>query len=201
MTAAPSRAERRRQRREDAKVTKTIDGVSRRLLEQVRDELESLNSDDRVTPEVSFAALLDDWHTAEHSLESIRLSYQRVLKLKKQGRNLETDPVIKRYAETKQEQQAIEEQMVDLLDGVDDDDKIMGVVNERHLAATRGFIWSVPDRLKKYLLEELGLSGTDGTGVDSGKDGNKAREVLGSADVSHDNGARVAQPAGVQRQG
>lgn len=151
-----TRAEKRQDARAAKKDSRTVGGISYKELSEAEAELLG-GSDARVTePATTFGALLDDWHGAEATRESLRVQYARVVELKRRGRPLDPDKIVQQYAQAKQDIQMIEDQMVEFLKEIED-----GVTRQlltgRHLIPNKGYIWEVPKALKSLLAKARGL--------------------------------------------
>lgn len=124
--------------------------------DQLIAELEAGMSEDSSDPEATFTAQLEAWFQLEYGKESIRVQYQRMVAM---GKRTENDPnlkpVIERFGNAKLELEIVELLMKDLLDGQDGPESVTKMLNTAYYYPTRGVTFSVPDGLKKRLIEML----------------------------------------------
>ena len=161
-----SRAEKRRQERENKKST---DGFSRQQLKAAEQELESFAAGSRhsAKPETTFTVLVNDWHQNDHQLEELRLLYQRTAELKERGRQVTTEEVKKGYAQVKESLELIEDQMVDLLVTLGHSE-VQRYMDGRF--SYQGIAWNVPEdlaaRLMAAVAAETGQNGLRSAGAE-----------------------------------
>ena len=84
----------------------------------------------------------------EHQREGARVTYGRVKELKARGRELQTDAIVKQYAEAKQELEILEDQMRTVLQEVAKDDQAEAeeLVALRHPVPGTGMTYKLPDQ-------------------------------------------------------
>ena len=148
-----NRTDRRRKNRDNLPVA---EGLTRKDLRDAEDELDKLVTTNQVNDETTFASLLETWLALDHQQESARLSYARVAELRKLGRTIETDQLIKNFAETKQELEILNKQLIGFLSNqVEDSERIKSLVINRHLIPGSGIIVRAPRALRDLLSQAL----------------------------------------------
>ena len=147
-----TRAQERRQTRDDAKLSRTTDGVTTKERLAALAELEASLEQYKPREEVTFAVLLDDWLASEATLESLRVGHQRSVELRKRGRQVDPEKVAERYAQEKQARQLIEQQFAELIEEMDDQSQLIVFLEAQHLVINKGYVLTVPEDLKEKLL-------------------------------------------------
>lgn len=151
-----NRAERKRQKRQEAKAGRTFEGLTKAQLNAAGARLDALVDEHEEDPSTLFAVLLDDWEAAEHTRLAIEAQYQRMGHLKHLGRNVDFEQTKRRYAELLQEQELIEGQLSDVLMN-EDAAEARGYLYRRHVVAHKGWTWPVRDYLATRLAKAAGL--------------------------------------------
>lgn len=147
-----TRAQQRQKVREQSKLSRTTDGVTRQEQLEALVELEESLEEHQPREEVTFAVLLDDWLASEASLEAIRVQYQRSIELRKHGRQVDPEKIAERYAQEKQQRQLIERQFAEFIEEMEDDTKLRMFLAGQHLVINKGYFLSAPEELKEKLL-------------------------------------------------
>ena len=147
-----TRPDQRRKARDEKKLARTLDGVTRQEQLEALAELEASSEDNKPREEVTFAALLDDWLASEASLEALRVQYQRSIELRKHGRQVDPEKIAERYAQEKQQRQLIERQFAEFIEEMEDDTKLRMFLAGQHLGINKGYFLSAPEELKEKLL-------------------------------------------------
>ena len=158
MSTDGQRSERRRQGRYEKNLTKGTGGVTRREIQEAEEELKQSSLERDTEPITTFAMMLDDWHSAEHAREGLKIQYDRTVELKRHGRQVDPDVLVKQYAEAKQDLLLIETQFVDFLKELDDEIQARQFLLGRHVVPNRGYLWRVPDDLAERLAEAAGFN-------------------------------------------
>lgn len=140
-----SRAERRRQARGDKQTTS---GATRQQLREAEEELDSGTTTLVASHATTISIMVSSWHMLEHQREGARVTYGRVKELKVRGRELQTDAIVKQYAEAKQELEILEDQMRTFLEMVakDDEAEAEELVALRHPVPGTGMTYKLPDQ-------------------------------------------------------
>lgn len=149
-----TRAEQRREKRENDRLSRLDGGIPRRLWQEAEEEMLRGMELEEVHPETVFAVLLDDWVRYNHIREKARQQYHRTAELKGRGRNVTTDPLVQQFARAKEDLELVEEQMLELLDMLGDE-KRSDLLDGRHLMPDSGYSVRLPENLKARLLEQL----------------------------------------------
>ncbi len=148
-----ARAEKRRQVKQERKPDPN--GLTKKQLQDAADELAELTEIPRKSdPETAFGAMLDQWWGLEHQREGIRVQYERTRELLTRGRQVRPDDLKSQYALVKEELQVVEDQIVKLLDGLDED-LVSQLLSTRHLLPQKGITYGVPDELKERLRQTI----------------------------------------------
>ncbi len=149
-----SRAERRRQQRGEKK---TSTGATRQQLREAEEELDSGTMTMEASHATTFSIMVSAWHMLEHQREGARVTYGRVKELKAKGRDVNTDAIVKQYAEAKQELEILEDQMRIFLKGVAEDEAEELVVM-RHPMPGSGMTYKLPDQAadRVWSVDEVG---------------------------------------------
>ncbi len=157
-----SRAERRRQQRGEKK---TATGPTRQQLREAEDELDSGTMTMEASHATTFSIMVSAWHMLEHQREGARVTYGRVKELKAKGREVQTDAIVKQYAESKQELEILEDQMRVFLKGVAEEDEAEAeeLVVMRHPVPGTGMTYKLPDQAadRVWSLEDGGPDDDD----------------------------------------
>ncbi|KKM77636.1 hypothetical protein LCGC14_1367980 [marine sediment metagenome] len=140
-----SRAERRRQQRGEKK---TSTGATRQQLREAEEELDSGTMTMEASHATTFSIMVSAWHMLEHQREGARVTYGRVKELKASGRDVQTDAIVKQYAEAKQELEILEDQMHKFLLEVaeDGEGEAEELVAMRHPVPGTGMTYKLPDQ-------------------------------------------------------
>ena len=140
-----SRAARRRRERDKKKTTS---GGTRKELREAEEELDAGSMTMVASNATTFAAMVSGWHTIEHQREGSRVAYNRVKELKGLGREVQTEPIVKLYAESKQELEILEDQMRTFLQGVarENEAEAEQLVTMMHPIPGTGMSYKLPDR-------------------------------------------------------
>ncbi len=137
-----SRADRRRQQRGEKKTTT---GATRQQLREAEDELDSGTSTMEASHATTFSIMVSAWHMIEHQREGARVTYGRFKELKSKGREVQTDAVVKQYADAKQELEILEGQMYMFLLKVPEAEA-EELVAMRHPVPGTGMTYKLPDQ-------------------------------------------------------
>ena len=147
-----TRGDQRRKARDEKKLARTVDGVTRQEQMDALAELEASLEEHKPREEVTFAVLLDDWLASEAALEALRVQYQRSIELRKHGRQVDPERIADRYAQEKQQRQLIEQQFVEFIEEMEDETKLRMFLSGQHLVINKGYFLSAPEELKHKLL-------------------------------------------------
>jgi len=174
-----SRQQKRSQKREEDKLSRRVDGVTRKQLLDAEEEL-SLEAETAVaSPGTTFSALLYDWVILEHQREAIRVKYHRMVELKKRGRKNDPDQSLTNYVQTKEEMEVIQEQIVEFLLTLDEDE-IQRLLHSQHPIPGELVTLRVPTKLMDVLEKDIYRDEESKESEESKKD-TEAQEVHGSS--------------------
>ena len=147
-----TRNEIRRKKRDVRKLSRTTNGVTNQEQKTALAELEASAEEYKPRDEVVFAALLDAWRTSESRLETLKLTHQRSILLRKKGRQVDPDKLAEQYAQEQQERTLIEEQFAELIEEMEDRSKLRVLLEAAHLVIDKQYFLTVPEELKEKLL-------------------------------------------------
>ena len=155
-----SRAQRRRRERGEKQTTS---GGTRKELREAEEELDAGSMTMVASNATTFAVLVTSWHVLEHQREGSRVMYNRFKELKGRGRDVQTESVVKAYAESKQELEILEDQMRVFLKGVAEDDEAEAeeLVVMHHPVPGTGMSYKLPDQAADRVWSPAEADGPD----------------------------------------
>ncbi len=164
-TRAQSKRDARQEKR-DAKVPFGAQGLTRKELSDAEDELDAAATQRRSSHGIVWTALVDQWQALDYQRETARTAYSRIIELKKRGRTADTKALVQVYAGTKQELQALEEQMLKFLSDEDfGDAEIKSFLYDQRAVPGKGMLIRPPEVLVEILEARLRPSDRDGNGA------------------------------------
>lgn len=112
----------------------------------------------------TMAVLAHGWFALDHQREASRMTYERIIELRKGGRELKTDAIVQQYAEAKQEILVLEGQIVKLLGVVadgDGEDVALTILGAQHMNLMTGISVRLPEATRDRFAHEADLIDED----------------------------------------
>lgn len=154
-----TRRQRARQERRDNKPV--LQGLTAGQLKEAEAELAAGATSHESSRGTTMAVLAHGWFALDHQREASRMTYERIVELRKGGRELKTDTIVQQYAEAKEEILVLESQIVDLLEIVaaeDGDDPALSLLAASHMNLMNGLGVRFPLAIRARFAMEAGLS-------------------------------------------
>lgn len=156
-----NRAERRRLARVERRDTKPVrEGLTVGQLKDAEAELAEGAVVHDSSHATTMSVLAHGWFALDHQREASRMTYQRIVELRKGGRELKSDQIVQQYAEAKEEILVLETQIVELLSTVadeDDEGTALTILAASHMNLMTGVAVRLPEAVRDRFAQEAGL--------------------------------------------
>ena len=151
---------RRRERQQQRDGMKVREGLTVGQLKAAEADLADGAVGHESSRATTMAVLAHGWYALDHQREASRVTYQRIIELRKGGRELKTDDIVKQYAEAKEEILVLESQIVGLLERIaeeDGEEVALGLLGASHMNLMNGLGVRFPEAIRTRFAWEADL--------------------------------------------